>query len=447
LPGRERSATRREATLERQGPPPYDRLLVDYPVIVGAERALYPYPEFDGRTEMTSAIWLPEYGLIEQVNALRGLADTYVRLYPQIQLIDLRREVLRLEVPLTVVMGRHEAAGRVRPAREWFDALEAPSKCWVVLEGSSHRANVERPAEYARLLAEIVAATADRPSPADQRAAGGAVELRTAAQLPIEAIERHIVDGLVANAIPGATIGVVAADGTVHLRGFETTGRRGEPITPQTPFLIGSVTKSITALAVLQRVDRGAVDLDAPVARYLPWFEVEPTDLTARVTVRTLLHHTSGLPASAGGPAGAWMLDLPVMEVARAVRGTTLARQPGEAWEYTNANYVLLGAILEAVTGRSYEQVLQENVFDPLGMVRTFIAVDTARAAGMSEGHRYWFGRTVPHFSHREGMVPAGLLLSTAEDLSRYLRMILNGGELDGRRLLTAEALYFIFIR
>ncbi len=145
--------------LEAMGPPPYADLIGSYPVIVGPERQLNPYPEFDGRTEMTSTIWGPEFSVMESLGAIRGLADTYARLYPQLQELDLREQVPALKVPVWLVMGAHEARGRVEPARAWFESLQAPEKHWVVFEGSSHRANVEQPAEYARLLAEIKTAT------------------------------------------------------------------------------------------------------------------------------------------------------------------------------------------------------------------------------------------------------------------------------------------------
>jgi pimeloyl-ACP methyl ester carboxylesterase len=145
--------------LEAMGPPPYADVIGDYPVIVGPERALNPYPEFDGRTEMDATIWGPEFSVMDSINAIRGLADTYTRLYPQLQDLDLRERVPALEVPIWIVMGEHEARGRVEPAREWFEALQAPEKHWVVFDASSHRANFERPAEYARLLAEVEEAT------------------------------------------------------------------------------------------------------------------------------------------------------------------------------------------------------------------------------------------------------------------------------------------------
>ena len=145
--------------LEAMGPPPYDDVVGDYPVIVGPERRLNPYPEFDGASEMTATIWGPEFSVIESIGAIRGLADTYARLYPQLQELDLREEVPSLDVPIWIVMGEHEARGRVEPARTWFEALQAPEKHWLVFDGSSHRANFERPAEYARRLDDVLAAT------------------------------------------------------------------------------------------------------------------------------------------------------------------------------------------------------------------------------------------------------------------------------------------------
>lgn len=153
---RSRGDTALVARLEAMGPPPYAEPIGTYPTIVGPERALNPYPEFDGRTEMTSTIFVPEFSLMDSIGALRGLTDVYARLYPQLQELDLRVEVPRLEVPVWLLMGRHEARGRVEPARAWFDALEAPEKHWVVFEGSSHRASFERPAEYGRLLDEVM---------------------------------------------------------------------------------------------------------------------------------------------------------------------------------------------------------------------------------------------------------------------------------------------------
>jgi CubicO group peptidase (beta-lactamase class C family) len=258
-------------------------------------------------------------------------------------------------------------------------------------------------------------------------------------------IEAHVEAGIRANRIPGGALAVVDEHGEVHLRGFGRTGRAGETVTPDTPFIIGSVTKSMTALAVMQLAEDGAIDLDAPVSRYLAWFEVQPSSWSQRVTVRTLLEHTSGLPALAGAPATTWMADRPIGDTAAAVRGSQLADEPGTSWVYANANYVLLGAIIEEVTGRPYADQLEQRVFAPLGMTRSTARLDEGRALGLGDGHRFVFGVPVAHTSHREGLVPSGLVVSTAHDLGRYLQALLGGGELDGERILSAAGVEAMF--
>ena len=91
---------------------------------------------------------------------------------------------------------------------------------------------------------------------------------------------------------------IVEGDRVVHLKGFGRADPSGRLVTPQTPFLIGSVTKSMTSLAVLQLVDQHKVELDAPVQRYIPWFRTADSSASARITVRQLLTMTSGLPLS-----------------------------------------------------------------------------------------------------------------------------------------------------
>lgn len=141
--------------LRELGPPPYDGY-TDYLTLVGYERDLNPYPEFDGHTEMPATLWVPEYDAMETVGAIRGLVDTYALLYPQLQRTDFRTQVPRLEVPVYVLMGEHEARGRVEPAREWFEALDAPVKEWIEFPGSSHRASFEQPTLYTDLLTHIL---------------------------------------------------------------------------------------------------------------------------------------------------------------------------------------------------------------------------------------------------------------------------------------------------
>lgn len=115
-----------------------------------------------------------------------------------------------------------------------------------------------------------------------------------------EAIDAYVEEQMRRLNMPGVSLAIVEGDRIVHLRGFGRARPNGEAPSPQTPFFIGSLTKSFTAVAVMQLVEAGKIELDAPVQRYLPWFRVADPQATAQMTVRHLLNQTSGLPTSAG---------------------------------------------------------------------------------------------------------------------------------------------------
>src|SRR5215467_11450829 len=109
-------------------------------------------------------------------------------------------------------------------------------------------------------------------------------------------IDAFVSAQIQAQRIPGLSLGIVQGTHIVHLHGFGTADASGRLVTPQTPFIIGSMSKSFTALAVMQLVEAGKVELDVPVQRYLPWFRVADPTASARITVRQLLNQTSGIP-------------------------------------------------------------------------------------------------------------------------------------------------------
>ncbi|HEX9108690.1 MAG TPA: serine hydrolase domain-containing protein, partial [Longimicrobiales bacterium] len=178
----------------------------------------------------------------------------------------------------------------------------------------------------------------------------------------------------------------------MHERGFGVADPDGRPVTPRTPFILGSMTKSFTALAVMQLVEQGRVVLDAPVQRYLPWFALRDSAASARITVRQLLNHTSGIPKSAG------------LEIVRSAEARTLTQErsllaavrlthtPGAVFEYSNANYWVLGRVLEAATDTPYAAFVHEHILAPLGMSHTYTSERDARREGLAQGYRVWFG-------------------------------------------------------
>ncbi|GAB4003543.1 hypothetical protein GCM10029992_45670 [Glycomyces albus] len=250
---------------------------------------------------------------------------------------------------------------------------------------------------------------------------------------PAQADDAHAdVDSLIERRlddlqVPGAAWAVVSSAGIEHQSARGEDGD-GEPVTATTPFLWGSVAKPVTATAVMTLVEDGAIDLDEPAATYLPGFRLADRDSSDRITVRHLLEQTSGIPQNTGitdrfddrtDPYGAAVADLAEADP---------AAEPGAEHRYASANYLVLGAIVEAVTGETYADYLQRAVLDPLDMDG---AITTAeRAEAVPEGHSYCFGRPVGMGLRFDPTGPSyGYLGGTIEDLAAFAEANLSGGE------------------
>ena len=168
-----------------------------------------------------------------------------------------------------------------------------------------------------------------------------------------DAIDAYIDEQMYRLHIPGGALAIVEADQIVHLRGFGYARPGGETPTPQTPFFIGSLTKSITALAVMQLVEAGKIELDVPVQRYLPWFRVADPQVSKQMTVRHLLNQTSGLSFMSSQLSLAVFDDCPDANErqVRALSTLKITRPVGSQCEYSNLNYNILGLIIEVASG------------------------------------------------------------------------------------------------
>jgi CubicO group peptidase (beta-lactamase class C family) len=228
--------------------------------------------------------------------------------------------------------------------------------------------------------------------------------------------------------VPGLSYAVVT-DGEITsagARGVVEAGTDGQ-VTPDTPLQAGSITKSVTALAVMQLVEAGQVDLDAAVAQYLDGFAGQPAGV---VTIRQLLSHTSGL-STLQGNASHTDATGDQDELARLVDGlATLAPAygPAERWEYSNTNYQILGRLVEVVSGQDYQTYVTANILQPVGMDDSFVA-DGEVHDEMATGHRPWFGtkRPLPEQRTDRATAPQGGLVASANDLALYLAMMMNG--------------------
>jgi CubicO group peptidase (beta-lactamase class C family) len=273
-----------------------------------------------------------------------------------------------------------------------------------------------------------------------------------------EAIDAYVAEQMRRLNIPGASLAIVEGDRIVHRRNFGRARPGGDAPTTQTPFFIGSVGKSITALAVMQLVEAGKVELDAPVQRYLPWFRVADPRASsqtpalapersagASVTVRHLLNQTSGLPMLRGEVALTEFDDRPdaaELQV-RALATLKIGRPVGSKWEYSNLNYNVLGLIVEAAGGEPYAEYIQKHILNPLEMTHTYTDRAAAKRDGLAMGYRLWFGRPVPagELPVPRGSLAAGQHISCAEDMAHYLIAHLNGGRYGDARVLSAAGI------
>ena len=268
---------------------------------------------------------------------------------------------------------------------------------------------------------------------------------QTPASTSYDAVGSYIESQLRRLHIPGASLTIIEGKKIVHRRGFGLARSRGETPTSQTPFFIGSLTKSITALAVMQLVEAGKVELDAPVQRYLPWFRVADPEASIQMTVRHLLNQTSGLPMSAGLVTLADFddrLDSTGRQV-RALSSLKIKRPVGSKWEYSNLNYNILGLIVEATSGESYTDYIQNHIFNPLRMVHTYTSKAVAKENGLAQGHRHWFSFPfpAPDLPVPLGSLPSGQLISCAEDMAHYLVAHLNGGHYEDAQILSSAGI------
>jgi len=230
-------------------------------------------------------------------------------------------------------------------------------------------------------------------------------------------IDRYVRTEMELNHLPGLALAVVR-EGAVETRAFGVKSlATGEAMTVDTPVELASVSKSFTALAVM----RLGVELDRPVVRYLPEFSLD-----ARIRVRHLLQHTSGLARADDflvpccGRPGEFNLGLAV----RRIGGARLRRAPGEAFRYANSNYVLLAAVVERVSGQPFPAYMRSQVFEPLGMTRTTVEEVKARATP----HEWQWGRMQVSPSRFSGWYGASMVKSTARDMGRYLAALPASG-------------------
>ena len=238
--------------------------------------------------------------------------------------------------------------------------------------------------------------------------------------------------------VPGVAIGMLRA-GAVELESFGVTSVENPlPVDGDTLFQIASVTKTMTATVIMRLVERGALDLDAPVRRYIPAFRLRDAAAQERATVRHLVTHTGGWLGDCFADFGNGddALERYVAARAELEQITPL----GEIWHYSNSSFTLLGRLIEVVTGKTFEDATRELLFVPLGMTKSCFSANEAITHRVAVGHVIVDEKpTVARpWAFPRATTPVGGIVSTANDLMRYARFHLGDGTApDGARLLS----------
>lgn len=254
-----------------------------------------------------------------------------------------------------------------------------------------------------------------------------------------ERLDRFVAQRMAADGTPGLALALTDREHLLQVAtyGFADLAARA-PVRPETLFEIGSIGKSFLAVILLQLAEAGAVDLDAPVTRYLPWFQVRSAH--GPITLHHLLTHTTGIIAGTDFTPDAryevWVL-----------RETETGGPPGERFHYSNVGFKALGLVVSAVTGRPFPDVLQERVLDPLGMTASTSTITHQIRPRLAVGYR----QLADDLPRRRDLplAPAtwletdsadGSIASTPADLTRFLRMLLNRGQAPGAPLVRPES-------
>ena len=255
-------------------------------------------------------------------------------------------------------------------------------------------------------------------------------------------LDSLVRDGMSTYHVPGIAVGIWN-DGEEELAGWGVTNvDHPLDVDGDTLFQIASITKTITATVIMRLVEQGKLDLAAPIRRYIPSFKLKDESAAAGATVRHLVTHTGGWLGDSFRDFGNG--DDALAKYVEAMIELEQLTPLGEIWHYSNSSFVVLGRLIEVVTGKTYEQATRELLFKPLGMDHSVFNAAEAIVHRTSVGHqiRDEVPRVVTPWAFPRAATPVGGVVSTVRDLLKYARFHMGDGTSSGgERLLSRAAL------
>ena len=246
-------------------------------------------------------------------------------------------------------------------------------------------------------------------------------------------MDRLSTDAVAAFRLPAAAVAVVKDDRVIYLKGFNAT--------PDTLFQIASTSKAFTTTAMAMLVDEKKMSWDDPVRKHLPYFQLADSCADSIVTLRDLVSHRTGLSRHDElWDYGPWTRE----EIIRRMATVELTKPIRTAYQYNNIMFMTAGETVAAASGMAWEDFVRTRIFEPLGMSHTAISEEAWQRADHAASMRY-SSATQTYTPHSPNpyvaLGPAGSIKSTARDLAQWVRFQLAAGAIDGKRLLSEEAL------
>lgn len=293
----------------------------------------------------------------------------------------------------------------------------------------------------AALVALVMSGANAQPTLSEENPASVGMSRETLSQIP-ERMEQYVDEGVISGAVT-----LIAREGRIvqHAAAGKADLENSRPMKTDTLFAIASMTKPVTATAVMILKDDGKLSLDDPVSKFIPEF----ADVSVRgggkprpITVRDVMTHTSGL-------GGDQRLAGSLEETGKQIAKRPLDFDPGTKWQYS-PGLTIAGRIVEVASGQPFETFLAERIFKPLGMNETTFELSEEQRARLATLYKpseagkglekadHWLNN--PAEARDRGPNPSGGLFSTAGDMATFYQMVLNGGELNGKRILTQES-------
>lgn len=264
----------------------------------------------------------------------------------------------------------------------------------------------------------------------------------------LQAIEEKVEARRKELGIPGMSLVIVKDDKVIYMKGLGYKDFENKvAVTPDTQFAIGSATKAFTALSVLMSADEGKLSLEDSPKKALPYFKMADPDTDARITIRDLLSHSSGLNRTDLAMITGRLNRAELIQVAAQAKPTAKLR---EKFQYQNIMFTAAGEIVANVQKTPWEKFVPQRIFAPLGMTNSTMSIDEMqKAKDHSFGYDYNFDTKVTEkrpFREIKEVAPAGSINSSARDMAEWVRFVLNGGTV-GRKRLVSEANFAEWIK